>query len=141
MAVRVLGGPPDATAMPTPRFLYKLLMYCFPAVSREPRKSGGLPFALTDAQYSTILPVLHVCASGQKRDHSHNGAALKGGPANKEIAIRSVKSPQMRAHGDNAPGQPWKNNVFLLHKVRLRVCLRGRAVIESSRESFFCHFV
>lgn len=41
-------------------------IYCFPAVSREQCKSGGLPFTLTDAQYCTMAPCC-TCAWPAKR--------------------------------------------------------------------------
>lgn len=42
----------------------------FPRCQQGATQSGGLPFTLTDAQYSTMAPVLNIRTASQKRDHS-----------------------------------------------------------------------
>lgn len=77
-------------------------------------QSGGLPFTLTDAQYSTMAPVLHVCTAGQKRDHSTMVPLFKVG-MNKEIAQREHLYCQTAARGDNGAASSGNTMWFLLH--------------------------
>lgn len=123
----------DARSTPTLSSIYsqhsrQTIMYCFPAVSREKCKSGGLLFTLTDAQCSTMAPVSHIYMGSQKRDHSTIVALWKG-PWIKRwsgVSPRTVKSLQIRAPGDKAPASPTKTMCLCYIKhFNVFICLPG----------------